>query len=69
MCWRLQSELVWIRLTCLYERVDREALNRLVQGQDSFRVIFEYIGYEVTVFEAGYIAPYERGNRRPMSKE
>lgn len=48
----------------LYESVDPEALDRLVQEQGSFRLTFEYTEYEVTVFGAGCIAIHERGNDR-----
>lgn len=48
----------------LYESFDPEALDKLIQGQGSFRLTFEYIGYEVTVSETGCIAIHERGNDR-----
>lgn len=53
-----------IDLPPLYERIDPEALDRLVQGQSSFRVTFEYTGYDVTVSEDGCITICERGNDR-----
>ena len=48
----------------LYERVDPEALDRLVQGQGSVHLTFEYTGCEVTVSEIGCIAIHECGNDR-----
>jgi hypothetical protein len=53
-----------VDLPPLYERVDPEALDSLVQGPGSFYVTFEYTGYEVTVSETGCIAIHERGNDR-----
>ena len=48
----------------LYESFDPEALDRLVQGQGSFRLTFKYTDYEVTVSEIGCIAIHECGNDR-----
>lgn len=53
-----------VDLPPLYERVDPEALDSLVQGPGSVHVTFEYTGYEVTVSETGCIAIHERGNNR-----
>ena len=44
-----------VDLPPLYERVDPEALDSLVQGPGSFYATFEYTGYEVTVSETGCI--------------
>ena len=46
----------------LYESFDPEALDRLIQGQNSCRVTFTYAGYEVTVARTGHIALHEHGS-------
>ena len=50
-----------VDLPLLYERVDPEALDSLVQGPGSVHVMFEYAGYEVTVSETGCITIQEEG--------
>lgn len=49
-----------VDLPPLYDSVDPEALDRLIQGQGSIHLTFEYAGYEVTVSETDCIVIHER---------
>lgn len=51
-----------VDLPLLYDSVDPEALDRLIQGQGLAHVTFEYTGYEVTVSETGCITIHEHEN-------
>ncbi|ELY69701.1 HalOD1 output domain-containing protein [Natrinema versiforme] len=58
----------------LYDVIDPEALNALVSSvngddADSFRVSFEYNGYEITVGGDGDVSVSDAGSRRSVQSD